>query len=68
MSIKKPKSWRTTVLGCIGAVIMAAVPFLQQDSFEISKDWKYLAAAVLIALYGAVSKDAQVSGNGTKPQ
>ena len=69
MSIKKPRSWRTTLIGILGAITMASVPFLQQDSFDITKDWKYMVAAVLIAVYGVVSKDAKVSGNGTsEPQ
>lgn len=52
------KNWRTTVVGIVGAVWIAAEPILQAGQI----DWKSLATAVVVAAIGFFAKDAGVSG------
>lgn len=57
------KSWKTTVLGIIGAVMLVVIPIISDAAFDITKQWKTLLAAALVAAWGFVSKDYNVSGN-----
>ena len=52
------KNWRTTILGGIGAIIVAVSPIIV--SGEV--DTKALIGAAVIALFGYLAKDAGVSG------
>lgn len=52
------KNWKTTILGAIGAAIVAIQPIIESGVI----DWKAVGIAALIALFGYLSKDAGVSG------
>jgi hypothetical protein len=52
------KSWKTTVLGFIGAIATALIPLLQTGSV----DTQTLATSVAIAALGVLSKDFDVTG------
>lgn len=53
----KTNSWKTTVAGICGALLINVVPLLQS-----SWTWKDLAVGVVIALIGYFAKDWNVSG------
>lgn len=58
-------SWRTTLLGVIGAVTVAAP--IVHDALARGlepKDVPGLAFAVAVAVFGRVAKDGAVSGSG----
>ena len=57
------KNYKTTLIGLAGAVWLAIQPVITNGGFDISKDWKNLLGAVLIAAFGFVCKDFNVSGN-----
>lgn len=52
------KSWRTTIIGAIGATFVAIQPLIETGAI----DWKSVGIAALIALFGYLAKDAGVSG------
>jgi hypothetical protein len=54
------KSYKTTILGAIGAAI-TAVSLYTQSGGNLA-DWKLYLFPVLIAVFGYVSKDAGVTG------
>lgn len=55
------KSWRTTIIGCGMAVLLAIQPLIEMAQ---GGDVNYLQIgfAALIAIFGYLSKDAGVSG------
>lgn len=55
-------NWRTAMIGYAGAIFAACLPYIQNQTFDIHKDWKYLVIAAGIALFGNKSKDAAVTG------
>lgn len=55
-------SWRTSLSAYAGAIFTAILPYLQDGTFNIHKDWKYLVIAAGIAIFGRQVKDAAVSG------
>lgn len=52
------KSWKTTILGLIAAIGVAIVPILESGTI----DWKSIIIAALIAIFGYIAKDHDVSG------
>lgn len=57
------KNWKTTLFGCLAAVVIAIQPIL-----AIGKvDWTNLIIAALIAAFSFFAKDANVTG-GTVQQ
>lgn len=54
------KNWRTTLIGAVTAAIVAVYPIIQTG--EIS--WKNVLEAAVIAAFGAVAKDANVTSVG----
>jgi len=52
------KNWRTTIIGAIGAAFIAIQPLIETGVI----DWKAVAIAALVALFGYLAKDAGVSG------
>jgi hypothetical protein len=52
------KSWRTTIVGALLAAIVAIQPILESGSI----DYKKLGLAAVIALFGYLVKDANVTG------
>jgi uncharacterized membrane protein YgaE (UPF0421/DUF939 family) len=52
------KSWKTTVLGLVIAILVAVQPIVANGAV----DWKAVALAVLIAAAGYFAKDNNVSG------
>lgn len=55
------KNWRTTIIGCGMAVLLAIQPLVDfAQGNEIN--WMQVGFAALIAIFGYLSKDAGVSG------
>jgi len=52
------KSWKTTILGAIAAIFIAVQPLVETGVI----DWKAVGLAALIALFGYLAKDADVTG------
>lgn len=52
------KNWRTTLIGCCIAIIIAVQPMITEQAVN----WKAVGMAALIALFSFVSKDAVVTG------
>jgi len=52
------KSWKTTLFGCLAAVMVAIAPILQTGTV----DWKALVIAALLAAFSFVAKDSNVTG------
>jgi len=52
------KSWKTTIVGAIVAAIVAIQPIIETGVI----DWKKVGIAALIAVFGYVAKDADVTG------
>ena len=52
------KNWKTSLCGCLAAVMIAIAPILQTGQF----DWKALIIAALVAAFGFLSKDFNVTG------
>ena len=59
----KMTNWKTTLIGCFMAVIVAVQPIIATGVI----DWKQVGMAGLIAAFSFVVKDANVTG-GTVPQ
>lgn len=53
-------SWKTTVLGIVAAVMIGLGPFAVPGA---DFTWKNIALAIVIAAWGAVSKDYNVKIN-----
>jgi hypothetical protein len=54
-------SWRTSLVGALVAILVAVQPLITTGQI----DWKAVGIAALIALFGFLSKDSNVTG-GTK--
>ena len=52
------KSWKTTLVGAITAVVVALYPIVMSGTFE----WKNVIAGAVIALFGYLAKDHDVTG------
>ena len=52
------KSWKTTVVGAVLAIVVAVQPLLQTGQI----DWKAVGLGGLIALLGYFAKDSNVTG------
>ena len=57
------KNWKTTLFGCLAAVVLAIQPILATGHI----DWTKLILAVLLAAFSFFAKDANVTG-GTVQQ
>lgn len=51
-------SWRTTLMGYIMAIGTVIVPIIQDDGFDIHKQWKSILVAVALAVWGRIQKDS----------
>ena len=64
-------SWKTTVMGIVGAAMSILYPFLTSGNFDLKRDWKQLGLAAFVFVFGKVTKDANVTGgnvdNGKTP-
>lgn len=56
------KSWKTTISGCMIAVIIAIQPIVETGVI----DWKKVLIAALIAAFSFVAKDNNVTGGTTQ--
>jgi hypothetical protein len=54
----KNTSWKTTLIGAIIAICVAIQPLISTGKI----DWKSVGIAALIALFGYISKDSNVTG------
>lgn len=52
------KNWRTTLVGCLFAVIVAIEPLITTGAMN----WEQVGKAALIALFAFLVKDANVTG------
>ena len=52
------KSWKTTILGAIAAIFISVHPLIETGAV----DWKAVGLAALVALFGYLAKDADVTG------
>jgi hypothetical protein len=52
------KSWKTTLLGCLTAAIVAIEPIISTGNV----DWKSVGYAAAIAAFSFLAKDADVTG------
>ncbi len=59
-------SWRTAVLGIMGAAATACWPLIQNGTFDFHKDWPALVKAAGLALFGMFVKDHNVTGGTTQ--
>jgi len=57
------KNWKTTLFGCLAAVMIAVTPLIQTGDI----DWKAVVIAALVAAFSFVAKDSNVTG-GTVSQ
>lgn len=57
------KNWRTTLIGGLLAIVIAVQPIIETGTI----DWKKVGMAAVIALFGYLVKDKDVTG-GTVPQ
>ena len=61
------KSWKTTLIGAAIATIVAVEPLISTGKIN----WSQVGVAALIAAFGAISKDNNVTGgdkdNGLTP-
>lgn len=55
-------SWKTSLFGYISAAAVVIYPLMQKEGFNIEKDWKSLAVAAGLAIWGRIQKDS----NGIK--
>jgi len=60
-------NYKTTIAGVLAAIVLAIEPFVSANGFNLKTDWPKLAGAVLVAIFGLVAKDHDVTG-GTRPQ
>lgn len=58
-------NYKTTIIGLLGAIWIALQPFLTTQGFDISKDWKNLVGAAIVAAFGFLAKDFNVTGGTT---
>lgn len=49
---------RTTIMGYLTALGTALYPLLTKEGFDIKTDWRNLAAAAAIAIWGRLQKDS----------
>jgi hypothetical protein len=56
-------SWKTTLVGCVGAALNALLPLLKTGSV----DAQTLITSVAMALLGYLAKDFNVTGTPQKP-
>lgn len=54
------KNWKTTILGIIGSILTFFETY-QANGGDL-KDWKLYAFPLLIAAFGALAKDHNVTG------
>jgi hypothetical protein len=59
------KSYKTTIIGVLGAIWLAIQPTITNGNFDLNRDWKNLVGAVLVAAFGFLVKDFNVSGTTT---
>jgi hypothetical protein len=52
------KSYKTTIIGAILAVIIAVQPMIETGTI----DYKKVGLAAIIALFGYIAKDSDVTG------
>lgn len=52
------KNWRTTLIGCLLAAIVAVEPIISEGEVN----WIKVGFAAMIAMFSVVSKDANVTG------
>lgn len=57
------KNWKTTIVGALMAVVIAVQPIISTGAI----DWKAVGLAALVALFGYLVKDKNVTG-GTVAQ
>lgn len=50
-------NWKTTILGALGAIWVVAEPIVTNGDFDLSRDWKSLVFATIIAVFGYFAKD-----------
>lgn len=55
-------SYKTFVLGLIAAIWVALEPLISNGNFSLQRDWKSLVGAAIIAAFGFVAKDSNVTG------
>jgi hypothetical protein len=55
-------NWKTTLCGCLAAIMIAIAPILQSGTV----DWKALVIAALVAAFGFLAKDFNVTGGDVK--
>lgn len=55
-------SWRTALLGYCAAIFTSVWPIIENGNFDIHRDWKNIVAAIAMAIFGNVAKDAKVTG------
>lgn len=60
--MKNLGNYKTTIIGLLGAVWVVIQPIINRGDFEISKDWTQLIYAGLIAGFGFLAKDYNVTG------
>ena len=61
------KNWKTTIIGLIGAIVIALQPIISGDGFSWKADGSKVIMAIVVAALGFVAKDYDVTG-GTREQ
>lgn len=52
------KSWKTTIIGCGGAVLQVIIPLIQTGGISINQ----ILSATVMAMLGYFAKDKNVTG------
>ena len=55
-------NWRTSLTGYATSAFIICEPIITNGNFDITRDWKKCVLALMVAIYGRVSKDAKVTG------
>ena len=56
--MKTGSSWKTTIVGAVLAAVIAVSPIIQTGVV----DWKQVGIAALVAIFGFISKDFDLTG------
>jgi hypothetical protein len=55
-------NYKTTIIGLLGAVWVVVQPLISKGDFVFDRDWKQLIYAALVAGFGFLAKDYNVTG------
>jgi hypothetical protein len=51
------KDWKTTLIGFLAALWILIEPIISKGDFDLTKDWKSLVTALIVAFFGYFVRD-----------